>query len=60
MDKKNLFDLRTAERNIAEGRISKSDFDKHMKELKDSSENGEFETIGKDEDENDSPEKETE
>ncbi|QMU56436.1 MAG: hypothetical protein GKS04_04670 [Candidatus Mycalebacterium zealandia] len=61
MDNKNLFfDVRTVERNIAEGRISKSDFDKYLKEMKDSGENAEFETIGKDEDEENDSTEETE
>lgn len=59
-DKISLFDVRTVERNISEGKISKSDLDKHLKEIKDSSENADFETIGKDESEKDSPETESE
>jgi len=48
-EKDSVFDVRVLERNISEGLISKSDLQKHLKDIKDSSDNAESVTIGEQE-----------
>ncbi len=50
-DKNSVFDVRVVERNIAGGVISESDFEEHIKEINDSSDNAEFVTSGEEEEE---------
>jgi len=56
-DNETDFDVRVVERNISQGVVSEQDYKKHLKELKDASENAEFVPI--DEEEGGQPEPET-
>lgn len=56
-DNETDFDVRIVERNISQGVVSEQDYKKHLKELKDASENAEFVPI--DEEEGGQPESET-
>lgn len=56
-DNETDFDVRIVERNISQGVVSEQDYKKHLKELKDASENAEFVPI--DEEEGGQPEPET-